>query len=62
MNNAKSNNSSDAKEQKTVSQIIDEVRTEICNTRCQYMDAILEEEIYDGILNSRCSNCPLNRL
>jgi len=55
-------NLSEAKEEKTVTQIINEVRTEICNDYCKYMDAILEEEIYDGILNSRCSNCPLNRL
>ena len=59
MDNASHN---ETKEEKTVTQIIDEVRTEICNGYCKFMDAILEEEIYDGVLNSRCSNCPLNRL
>ena len=59
MNNASHN---ETKEEKTVTQIIDEVRTEICNTRCQYMDAILEEEIYDNVLDKYCSNCPLNKL
>lgn len=59
MNNASHN---ETKEQKTVSQIIDEVCTEICNGYCKYMDAILEGEIYNNELNKYCSNCPLNRL
>ena len=58
----KNANHNEIKEQKTVSQIIDEVRTEICNGYCKYMDAILEEEIYDGVLDKYCVNCPLNKL
>lgn len=41
----------------TVTDIIEEVKTEICDNYCKYVDQLSEEE-----LNEKCSNCPLSRL
>lgn len=47
---------------KTISQIIEEVTSEICDHYCKYMrNNCLEEELVE-ILDKYCSNCPLNKL
>lgn len=47
---------------KTISQIIEEVASEICDHYCKYMHGNYLEEELDEVLNKYCSNCPLNKL
>ncbi len=50
-------------ENKTVSQILEEIVTEICDSRCKYPDIWDEEkegcELWDSDV---CKNCPVGRL
>lgn len=48
-------------EAKSISEILEEVKTDICDTRCKYPDAWDEK---NGPLceSEECQNCPLNRL
>ena len=52
--------------EKTVSEIIKEVKAEICDNYCKY-PAIYDtredsDENYDRMLRDKCTRCPLNRL
>ena len=47
---------------KTISQIIEEVASEICDHYCKYMHGSYLEEELDEVLDKHCSNCPLNKL
>lgn len=52
--------------EKTVSEIIEEVKTEICDNYCKY-PAIYDtredsSENYDEMMEKICANCPLDRL
>lgn len=53
-------------QKKTVSEIIDEVRLEICDKHCKYSDINYtreySDEEYDKMMEEVCDNCPLNRL
>ena len=46
---------------KTVSEIIDDVKTQICGQYCKYADGVTGEG-YDQRLEKYCSSCPLNKL
>lgn len=47
----------------TVSNIIEEVKTQICNDYCRYPNEFDEEEEGCELSESEiCGNCPLNRL
>ena len=46
---------------KTVSKIIDDVKTEICDSYCKYADGVTHEG-YAQMLEKHCANCPLNEL
>ena len=50
--------------EKTVSQIIEEVKTEICDKYCRYptMYDMDDEDQYNEMIEKVCSNCPLDRL
>lgn len=43
----------------TISSIIEEVKSSICDNYCRYSS---EYEDYDRMLEEVCSSCPLNRL
>lgn len=45
--------------EKTVSEIIEEVRSEICDNYCKYMDSVVSDE---EVILKHCDDCPLNRL
>ena len=45
-------------ESKTVSQIIEEVKEQICDDYCRYPRELLNEED----LTDTCTTCPMNRL
>lgn len=52
--------------EKNVQEIIEEVKTEICDNYCKY-PAIYDTrkdsgEDYDRMLGEKCDRCPLNRL
>lgn len=49
-------------QKKTVSEIIDEVRLEICDNYCKYMDSVVSDEDYEEVILKHCDDCPLNRL
>ena len=47
----------------TVSNIIEEVKTQICNDYCKYPNEFDEEKEGCELCESEiCGNCPLNRL
>lgn len=46
---------------RTVTEIIDDVKAEICDSYCKYADGVTEED-YDLVLEKYCTNCPLNKL
>jgi NTP pyrophosphatase (non-canonical NTP hydrolase) len=46
---------------KTVSKIIDDVETKICDSYCKYADGVTKEG-YAQMLEKHCANCPLNEL
>ena len=46
---------------RTVTEIIDDVKTEICDSYCKYADGVTKEG-YDQMLKKHCKNCPLNKL
>jgi hypothetical protein len=46
---------------KTVSEIIDDVKTQICDSYCKYADGVTKEGC-DQRLEKHCANCPLNKL
>ena len=48
-----------SEEKKTVSDIIDEVKYEICEHYCRYPYEIDDE---DTLYNEYCNDCPLGRL
>ncbi len=48
-----------SEEQKTASDIIEEVKCEICDHYCRYPYEIDDE---DTLYNEYCKNCPLGRL
>ncbi len=52
--------------EKTVSEIIEEVKTEICDKYCKYSDINYtreySDEEYDKMMEKICANCPLDRL
>lgn len=52
--------------EKTVSEIIDGVKTEICDNYCKYSDISYtreySDEEYDKIIEEVCDSCPLKRL
>ena len=52
--------------QKTVSDIIEEVRSDICDNYCKYSDINYTREYsdaeYDKMMREQCDSCPLNRL
>lgn len=49
--------------EKTVTDVIDEVKTEICFKYCKYFDvkSLMDEESANKVLE-KCARCPLNRL
>ena len=49
--------------EKTVTDVIDEVKTEICFKYCKYFDvkSLMDEESANKVLE-KCAECPLNRL
>lgn len=50
---------------KSISEQIEEVKNEICDTRCKWPNQIPEGRDEDWLLedpDSPCMNCPLNRL
>ena len=47
------------KEVKTISEILEEVKTQICDDYCRYPREI---EDYDELLDGICSSCPFERL
>ena len=48
--------------QKTVSEIIDDVKSEICDRYCKHFDREADELEYEVMLHEYCEECPLNRL
>ena len=42
---------------KTISEMFEEIKEEMCDKYCKYIDQLGEEEI-----DELCSDCPLNRL
>lgn len=52
--------------EKTVLEIIEEVRSEICDKYCKYSDINYTREYsdgeYDKMMEEVCDNCPLSRL
>lgn len=44
---------------KTVTDILEEVSSEICNNYCKYQNEMMYS---DEMLETKCSECPLNRL
>lgn len=55
----------DTKEEtaKSVSQIIEEVKMEICDNYCRYTEIYdSNDDDYDAMMEERCVNCPLSRL
>ena len=49
--------------EKTVSQILEEIAQSICDTRCKYPDIWDEEKEGCELCESEiCKNCPLGRL
>lgn len=44
--------------QKSVSDIIEEVREEICDKYCKYSDRGIDDDDIEKL----CTNCPLNKL
>lgn len=44
-------------EDKSISEILEEVIVEMCDEYCKYPQLVSEEELYDV-----CAECPLNRL
>lgn len=44
--------------QKSVTDLIEEVRAEICDKYCKYRD----RELGDNEIEKLCENCPLNKL
>lgn len=48
---------------KTVSEIIEEVKTEICDNYCRYTTIYnINDGEYDATMEEICVNCPLSRL
>lgn len=43
---------------KTVTDILEEVSSEICNNYCKYQNEMMYS---DEMLETKCSECPLNR-
>lgn len=46
--------------QKSVTDLIEEVREEICNKYCKYYD--MDHELAQDDLEEICKSCPLNKL
>jgi hypothetical protein len=50
---------------KSVTEIIDDVKTEICDSYCKYVDGVTKEEDsdeeYGKMIKEVCNSCPLNR-
>lgn len=46
---------------RTVTEIIDGVKTEICDSYCKYANGVTKEG-YDPMLEKHCKSCPLNKL
>ncbi|MDD6666708.1 MAG: hypothetical protein PUE58_01865 [Lachnospiraceae bacterium] len=46
---------------RTVTEIIDNVKTEICDSYCKYADGVTKED-QDSMLEKHCKSCPLNKL
>ena len=46
---------------RTVTEIIDDVKDEICDSYCKYADGVTKEG-YDQMLKKHCENCPRNKL
>jgi hypothetical protein len=44
-------------EQKTISEMFEDIKEQMCDKYCKYVDELGEEEI-----DELCTNCPLNRL
>lgn len=55
-------------DEKSVNEIIEEVKTEICDNYCKYPDIYDtrkdsgEDYDYDRMFGEKCDRCPLNRL
>ena len=50
---------------KTATQIIEEVREDMCNFYCKHSEVInsaKDDSEYDELSSKYCWNCPLNRL
>lgn len=47
-------------EEKTVTQIFEEVKSEICDKYCKYPESTGMDQ--DEIIEKLCANCPLGRL
>lgn len=45
-------------DKQTISEIVEEVKTEICDNYCKYPDVLDDEEVLYGM----CEQCPLGRL
>lgn len=43
-----------------VTEVIEEVKEEICNSICKYSDD--QDLSYDELMAEHCERCPLNRL
>jgi len=47
----------------TVTQVIEEVKMQICDHYCKYAAGCVEEEEFEKLWEERCGKeCPLNRL
>ena len=51
-------------QKKTVSEIIEEVKTEICDKYCRYPTIynVDDEGEFNEMMDKICANCPLDRL
>lgn len=48
--------------EKTISQLLEEVATEICDNYCKYSVEHSSEKEFEEYLDTHCSICPLNKL
>ena len=49
-------------EEKSISEIIEEVKVDICDHYCKWPDTWDEEETETTLEDGKCANCPLGRL
>jgi hypothetical protein len=51
------------KETKTLIEIVEQVKAEMCDRFCKWPDQYkCDESAYDRMIDEKCEHCPLNRL